>query len=348
MRTISENLQIIKDATDAVKSALVANNIEVENLIQWPNIFKSLEIKIKPKDYLKFTAEADNSTIVLNSVSNPDIKYSLNDGEWTQWDYSAITLNTGDTVRMKGNNSNGFSFSTSSYNRFKMTGKIGASGNIMSLLYEDDFEGKLTIPCDYCFNNLFRNCTALTTAPELPATTLTNGCYFSMFLYCTSLTTAPELPATTLTENCYERMLRHCTSLTTAPELPSTTLAYSCYNNMFAECASLTTAPKLPATTLDSYCYCAMFMDCTSLTTGPELPATTLYPDCYLNMFNGCTKLNYIKMLATDINVYECLDCWVDGVPSGGTFVKHPDMTSLPWGTDGIPYGWTVEDAVIS
>ena len=53
-------------------------------------------------NYLKFTAKEDNSTIALYSATNPDIKYSLNGGEWVQWDYSAITLNTGDTVRMKG------------------------------------------------------------------------------------------------------------------------------------------------------------------------------------------------------------------------------------------------------
>ena len=41
---------------------------------------------------------------------------------------------------MKGNNSSGFSTSSSNYNQFQMTGKISASGNIMSLLYENDFE----------------------------------------------------------------------------------------------------------------------------------------------------------------------------------------------------------------
>ena len=96
-------------------------------------------------NYLKFTAEEDNSTISLNSVTNPDIKYSLNGGAWTQWDYSSITLNMGDMVRMKGNNSSGFSTSSSKYNQFQMTGKISSSGNIMSLLYEDNFEEQLTI-----------------------------------------------------------------------------------------------------------------------------------------------------------------------------------------------------------
>ena len=34
-----------------------------------------------------------------------------------------------------------------------------------------------------------------------------------MFSGCTSLTTAPELPATTLAEDCYSYMFKNCTSL---------------------------------------------------------------------------------------------------------------------------------------
>ena len=299
----------------------------------------------KGPNYLKFTAEEDNSTISLNDGTSPDIKYSLNDGEWTQWDYSAITLNTGDTIRMKGNNSDGFSTGSYSYNTFNMSGKIGASGNIMSLLYEDDFEGKLTIPCDYCFCRMFLGCTALTTAPELPATTLVGGCYIGMFSNCTSLTVAPKLPATTLATGCYQGMFSGCSTLTNAPELRATTLAIYCYYNMFLDCTALTTAPELPATTLTTKCYYQMFRDCTSLTVAPTLLATRLEDYCYHYMFFGCSKLNYIKMLATDISATECLSSWVTGVSSTGTFVKDPNMTSLSTGNSGIPNGWTVQDA---
>ena len=43
--------------------------------------------------------------------------------------------------------------------------------------------------------------TQLTTAPELPVTTLDNDCYMYMFDDCISLTTAPELPARTVDES---------------------------------------------------------------------------------------------------------------------------------------------------
>ena len=201
---------------------------------------------------------------------------------------------------------------------------------------------------DYgCYDSMFYGCTSLTTAPELPVTTLPDGCYRQMFYGCTSLATAPELPATTLTEGCYNSMFSNCTSLTTAPALPATTLAMDCYRHMFDGCTSLTTAPKeLPATTLTNYCYFNMFKGCTSLTQAPALPATTLAEGCYQFMFNGCTSLNYIKCLATDISVSGiCTYYWVRGVASTGTFIKAAGMTGWSEDENGIPRGWTVQDA---
>ena len=49
-------------------------------------------------------------------------------------------------------------------------------------------------------------------------------------------------------------------------------------------------------------------------------------------------------MLSTDISASNCLYDWVNGVPSTGTFVKHPDA-NIPTGRSGIPSGWTVETA---
>ena len=196
----------------------------------------------------------------------------------------------------------------------------------------------------YCYYHMFHGCSSLTTAPELPATKLTKDCYFAMFYGCSSLVAAPELPATTLADSCYYAMFRDCTNLVTAPELPATTLGDSCYNSMFYNCTNLTTASELSATTLTDDCYSYMFYDCSSLTTAPELPATSLRYYCYYSMFYGCSKLNYIKMLATDISAGGCLNYWVSGVASTGTFVKNPAMSSLPTGNSGIPRGWTVEN----
>ena len=196
-----------------------------------------------------------------------------------------------------------------------------------------------------CYSNMFSGCTSLTTAPELPATTLASGCYQGMFSGCTSLTIVPVLPVTTLANDCYREMFLGCTSLTTAPELPATTLTIGCYQDMFNGCTALTTAPALPATTLANNCCWNMFSGCTSLTTAPALNATTLVIQCYFNMFKGCTNLSSITMLATDISASNCLKDWVKDVAATGTFTKAAAQTSLPTGTSGIPTGWTVVDA---
>ena len=87
-----------------------------------------------------------------------------------------------------------------------------------------------------CYAEMFRS-SGLVTAPELPCTVMdpyfSDGdgehgsidCYMQMFQDCTSLTTAPSLPATTLVHGCYQYMFQGCTSLTTAPVLPATKVA---------------------------------------------------------------------------------------------------------------------------
>ena len=303
-----------------------------------------IEPEVEP-DYLCFTSTGD-STVAMTQNGTPNtsagkvIQYKLNDGQWQTWDLSAVTLHDGDKMYLKSDDEIPVAEKSDIHKNFIMTGSIAASGNIMSLL---NFSDTLT---PYAFYSLFQKCKSLTTAPDLPATTLATACYAYMFAWCESLTTTPELPATTLAEFCYGNMFDRCTSLTTAPELPATTLAESCYNHMFYWCESLRTAPELPATTLAKSCYDNMFVGCTSLTTAPELPATTLAINCYNAMFFGCKKLNSITMLATDISAADCLHNWVNDVASTGTFTKAASMTSLPTGASGIPTGWTVVDYI--
>jgi hypothetical protein len=68
---------------------------------------------------------------------------------------------------------------------------------------------------------MFEGCTRLITPPVI----LTNIECQNMFKDCTSLTQAPELPVETLTSSCYAYMFNGCTSLTQAPELLAETLA---------------------------------------------------------------------------------------------------------------------------
>ena len=315
-------------------------------------------------EYLTFVALEDGKfTFGYNGVS-----YSLDNGKtWTELpaDTESPTVTAGNKIMWKGH------FGDALYDAFKTTGKFDVQGNVMSLLYGDDFKGQtdlsgyshtifislfmstqvvnaknLSLPATTlgyaCYNSMFAGCTSLITAPELPATTLTDSCYFGMFEQCTSLVTAPELPATTLTDSCYGHMFAGCTSLVTAPELPATTLANSCYQDMFSGCTSLTTAPVLPATTLVNGCYNSMFQGCTSLITAPVLPATTLVNGCYNYMFNECYSLKYIKAMFTTSPVGNYTAAWVWNVAETGTFVKNSAATWDVTGDSGIPSGWTV------
>ena len=318
-------------------------------------------------NYLTFTSEEDNSAF---SIEDHDIKsnifYSLDNGEtWSQLTDEPVGLAKGYRALLKGEEPDSVP-TKKNYSNFKMEGLIAASGSVMSLI-DGDGESK-TIPYEYCFIRLFQNCTSLTQAPELPATTLAERCYYDMFYNCTSLTQAPELPATTLAEDCYNKMFYGCTSLTQAPKLPATTLADGCYFGMIESCFGLTQAPELPATTLARWCYCYMFYRCTNLKQAPELPATTLAEECYASMFESCTSLTkapelpattlvlscycymfykcsnlaYIKVAFTDWKGVTSTINWVTDVAKNGTFICPKELIIEYDNFSKIPVTWTV------
>ena len=270
---------------------------------------------------LLFTAQEANSSVTLNETSATTEKLQLEYRTNTNTNWQNYTLGTtinlaniDDWVEMRNQglqttikDKDNDQFAT---HQFVMTGKIAASGNIQFLL---DKTGELLSVYDFCYSFLFEGCTSLTSAPELPATTLTDSCYLGMFEDCTSLTSVPELPATTLADACYINMFQGCTSLTTAPSLPATTLASGCYNGMFNGCTSLTSAPSLPATTLATNCYESMFQGCTNLTTAPSLPATTLTDSCYSDMFRNCTSLITTPKLPATTLVRWCYFAMFEG-----------------------------------
>jgi hypothetical protein len=224
----------------------------------------------------------------------------------------------GDKAHIRGYNEGGLGSNGKDNVHFIMTGAIAASGSVMSLI--DGIGLSLKIPKESCFWYLFENCTSLTQAPEVPATTLSEWCYYGMFSGCSSLTQAPELPATTLADWCYRAMFSGCTSLTQAPELPATTLADWCYRAMFSGCTSLTKAPELPATELPD----SLFMR----------------SGCCESMFSGCTNLSEIS-IAFDKWNDNTLE-WVADVAPTGTFIC-PKTLALEYGISRIPEGWTVK-----
>lgn len=333
--------------------------------------FFSQPIKCSGNDtnnYLTVEALQDGLQAKLSANA---CEYRVDDGEWKTLSKATYTesINTGQTLSFRGN-----LIPNSSYGigTFTISKKCNLKGNCMSLLFKDDAKnnnsllGKsfafytlfknntniinvdpnflpATILAEGCYNGIFDGCTNLESFTNLPATTLAKNCYAYMFK-ATKIQTCPELPATRLTWGVYQYMFSNCQNLTDVPELPATVLGTYCYNGMFYQCKNLKNTSELNATTLADYCYRRMFYQCSSLETSPILHVEQLINACYQEMFYGCTKLNQITMLATDISATNCLNNWVYNVSSTGTFIKHPDMTSLSSDANGIPKGWTVED----
>lgn len=281
-------------------------------------------VSLEDNNEIEFTSWTGGQSIPFATPYSVTINVSIDNGQtWSQHTSSfttdvIATLNTGDKVLIKGSNNSYAKTSAPAFrNHFTSTKNINIEGNIMSLLYNDNFSEQVVLTSTYVFMGLFERCSNLINAQNLilPTITLTNSCYQSMFSDCTSLTTAPELPATALTDYCYNGMFYNCTSLTSAPELPAMTLVWNCYSGMFA--------------------------NCTSLTTAPELPAIELASDCYSHMFQNCSNLNYIKaMFTTDPTLY--VYDWVSGVAATGTFIKNGAAEWNVTGVNGIPEGWTV------
>ena len=130
--------------------------------------------------------------------------------------------------------------------------------------------------------------------------------------------------------------------------IPLSNSANTSLKTMFNKNEHLLTAPKiLPLTDLSgsNQIYYLMFNECLALLEAPELPATILGTSSYYRMFDGCSSLSRIKCLATNISASNCTKYWVRNVSSGGTFIKNSNMSNWTNGTNGIPSGWTVQNA---
>ena len=330
--------------------------------------------------YLTLESLADNDTVILHIPAELTteqmswVAYSPDATNWTTLEVDGtlqkdtIVLNQGEKVYFKGLGKQCDTVINNYWYYINIRGKADhvVYGNIMSLLYGDDFASQIAFPegstyaFGYLFNGdrhlvsienlmlpatslafgcyfgLFTWCSSIASAtPELPATELEERCYMFMYYNCEALPEAPVLPAITLAPWCYYRMFNECFALTTAPELPATTLADECYTLMFNGCTSLETAPELPATNLDYRCYAYMFQGCSSLTTAPELPATTLAPNCYQSMFRECTSLTTPPALPATTLADHCYEYMFYHCSSLTTPPALPATTLAP-----DCYGW--------
>ena len=240
-----------------------------------------------PTPYITFTANGEQKFMMTTEggYTISGLEYSVNNGKWTTVEAGTEVPfgGTNGDLRLRGISPNGSATDWYACSTIKFTEanvNVACTGDIRTLL-------------DWRIYNIVGT---------------NNARFCSLFKDCAVLTSAPELPATTLADFCYQRMFEGCTSLKTAPILPAENLARKCYSDMFDGCTSLVKAPALPAMVLTDYCYSSMFMNCTSLESAPELPATKLAKYCYSYMFYGCENLSSVTMLAPSDKIKDTSD----------------------------------------
>ena len=198
------------------------------------------------------------------------------------------------------------------------TPKVNLSGNILSLMFGDDFIGKEdeTLPSG-AFQKMF-NPYSLTNYPStnassiieakdliLPSKTLSTGAYHQIFNGCTALKSTPKILAeNAIGDYCCAEMFANCTSLIDAHELKITNFGTSIYacSGMFFGCTKLTKAVIPPAAQIACGTYYIMYTNCSELIEVPDIPATEISKfeniECnvaMMRMFEGCTKLEKIN-----------------------------------------------------
>ena len=330
--------QTITSSSGSVTIAIDENKTTSARTISGIYYFHGIEIQYNITQEAKGTSPYAEQYLTLDVLTSGDIlwthsglttpitiSYSKDYGvTWQTITTSAsgtpISVNAGDKVLIKGTNSRYTEGDKTKFSAFSGgTATYNVEGNIMSLIYGDNFVGQTTLSTAWALANVF-NTSNIVSARNLviPATTLSDYCYRATFANCSYLTTPPELIATTLAEGCYWYMFDNDSALTVAPDLPSTTLAVGCYVGMFHNCSGLTTAP--------------------------DLLATTLPTSAYTSMFDSCTHLSYIKCLATSIVAASATTNWVRNVAPSGIFVKDASMTGWTIGISGIPNGWITQN----
>lgn len=296
---------------------------------------RSIQIRLQAKSdpfVMRNTGDIAATIEIVRDAASPtlDIQYAIVD-DWEEGDiqYQSFTSegSEGWSIEVPPHKELVIKSDTMSTWHTNMVDYLSGTNRIYFTSYAIEFDGSIygllasKQPSSYCFESLFYGCPGIRTTPKLDAKTLAADCYQYMFAKCGHLTTFADFGA------------EHIAS-------------YSCAY-MFWGCTSLRVVPDvLPAMELAVYCYNAMFWNCSSLQTAPILPATTLASRCYSGMFRDCTLLNFVKCLALD-NVAGATSTWLDGVAATGTFIKHPYASGWERSGNGIPQGWTVEDAVI-
>ena len=218
------------------------NKISVSGISVTPWNTKEITGGKAEAPYVTFKAEAEQTfkMTTFEDYTISGLEYSVNGGKWqnVEKDIPVTFGGTHGNLRLRGTNSKGTASAWNEYSTITFTDKnvkVACTGDIRTLLNWRNYNIVETYHARFC--SLFNDCNVLTSAPELPATTLAGNCYDSMFSGCTSLTDAPELKATKLVATCYDNMFYGCTKLSTVTMLaPSDQISNAtryCYNWLY-------------------------------------------------------------------------------------------------------------------
>jgi len=217
-------------------------------------------------------------------------------GKQTINDETEIPVSPEDKVRFYGNGTNIKNYSSTN---IVSTNNVELSGNIMSLVDEENFATATSMEEDASFAGLFAGNTCGINASGL------------------------LLPATTLSENCYSRLFAGCSQMDGGPaELPALTLAPGCYSNMFNGCNMISWAEtlELPATELVDRCYANMFDGCGNLEALICLATTITGSGCTTDWLNGVKQYGTFTR-AKGASCWDKLD--YDGIPNNWTVNEY-------------------------
>ena len=221
-------------------------NLVADALVDYfPSIETNVPLYIEPLQSLEFT---------WFSPQGEAIQYSKDGNTWVtlQSGQAFPIIYVGEKIYFKANLTAGNDGIGRFVDSYTIKRRFKTGGNIMSMVYKDNYKSNRVIPYDKCFKFFFYQLGVVDASKlAIPANSMPEHCCTSMFKGCKNLVNAPSLPATTLADSCYRFMLCGCTSLVDAPSLPAITLVDGCYNGLFEGCASLqyikamfTTAPS--------------------------------------------------------------------------------------------------------
>ncbi len=227
MATISENLQILKNSTDAIKQAIIDKGCTIEgDITTWASAISGISGgggNVSTNSFARLT-EIGYTNEEIKSVENQ----FYDDLEYSQALFDAWDAN---------NESADYYYSNNFWVKYM---PLIDTSNVISM------------------NGMFSGCSSLVSIPQLDTS---NVEYMDeMFSYCTALTTIPQLDTSNV--EYMNSMFDSCFALQSIPQLDTSNVVNM--EAMFKDCFALTSIPQLDTSKAENMGF--MFQNCTSLT----------------------------------------------------------------------------------